>query len=1559
MKKKFTFLIAALMLLFAIPMMGRGQTTVTQTNFTNYSGNLDGNTQVTFQGYKGGGTSTPYASGGTIRLYQNASGETGGYIVIGVPENYNITSATIQSSMATTTGYLLTNSDPGNTTPAKNTFDVNDYSLSANTDYTVSNISSRFITFACFGTTSSTRLYVSKISITYESSGGTTYTVTYHANVTGISDITATYSAGATVTIATNTFTNPGYDFTEWNTEEDGSGESYAPGAEIEDIADDYDFYAQWEESNELTLTFPLDSNPGGWPTANSTTLTLYTYTLNNVVYTFALKNVKCNSGYLMCTSVAVVGLPAIEGYKLTKVIASNSSGCSTATQVGISSSDSQANYIAGGNYQTWSTQGSQYTYNLTSTAANTMYYMYVTNKNAQVTSLALTYEAVSAETPSITANDVNIAYNATSGNIAYTINDGVQGGVLTASVNGTPTIADFQLGNETNSPISFTCSANDGVVALTATVTLTYTYNTNQTVTKNVTVTQAVDATLGTASNPYTVEQARAVIDANSTASNVYATGIVSQIVSSNMTDGWITYNISTDGTTSADQLQAYKGKSFNGDSFTSVNDIQVGATVVIYGNLKKFSSTYEFDQNNQLYQYAGPAVAAPIFDPAGGTFDETQTVTITCETDNADIYYTNDGTEPDANSTLYTEPLTISSTTTLKAIAYYGGVSSTVSTATYTIVAPANISSITEVGTAYTVKGTVVAINSRGFVMGDGTGYVYYYNNAAVSQSVGDKVKVAGTTGSYGHIIQFTNTATITTATTSNYDGTPAATVITEVPDYTTDYHLSTYFEFEGALTKSSNNYFITLGSSEIQISYPTTEQGTALTALVGKNVHVTGYFTGINSNSKFTVMLESVEEVIVPTITVSPATASHTATDDQGTLDITFENLTVSDPENIDVELCDEDGEAATYDWFDAEIIYDEEYQVSYIMFENEGETARTAYLRVFALDDDDELVYSNIVTINQAAPVIDYAYLPFTWDNATTPTGVTLTRVGTYSSSPYLKMNSSNGEGTVVLKINADPGVIEFDVKANPSSGDYSTGTFSVMTSSDGTNYTTLASYTQIGKTKQTLSFTDISADTRYIKWSYVKESSDGNVALGKIVVTKAMDIDENTTWTAGSFTPADNHTYIVENGATLTLSGDFSSVITDASQIIIKDGGQLITSNSVKATVEKSVHASEAKTANHWCVISSPVNNVAIASFVPAEPTDEKWNVYRYDETEVQWEEYRDSNNQFSTLDNGRGYLYRSTAADINFVGDVNVEDAEYQLTYTPAVGDYAGFHLIGNPFTHNIYKGENGAIDDSDNLEDGFYTLSSACAWVAGTDNTDAIAPTQAILVQAKSTADGETLEITNTTAGYVAPTGDKSGNNQIMFAVKNAEYSDVAYVLFKEGHGLNKVEHRNADIPMLYVINNGEEFAIADMPDNTSVINLGFEAKTMGQYTISLKAEGQYSYMHLIDKLTGEDTDMLVEDSYTFVGSQSDRNDRFVLRLNYNAAGIDSESDIFAYQNGNDIIVRGEGTLQVFDITGRMVMSTRIDGVETINGIESGVYIFKMEGKTQKIVVR
>lgn len=116
-------------------------------------------------------------------------------------------------------------------------------------------------------------------------------------------------------------------------------------------------------------------------------------------------------------------------------------------------------------------------------------------------------------------------------------------------------------------------------------------------------TATYAILDHAGTAEDPYTVADARNAIDANTGVTNVYATGIVSEIVTAyNNQFGNISYNISVDGTTTSDQLQAYRGKSYNGADFTSEDDIQVGDEVVVYGTLKKYEDTYEFEAGNQL---------------------------------------------------------------------------------------------------------------------------------------------------------------------------------------------------------------------------------------------------------------------------------------------------------------------------------------------------------------------------------------------------------------------------------------------------------------------------------------------------------------------------------------------------------------------------------------------------------------------------------------------------------------------------------------------------------------------------------------------------------------------------------------------------------------------------------------------------------------------------------------------------------------------------------------------------------------------------------------------
>ena len=78
---------------------------------------------------------------------------------------------------------------------------------------------------------------------------------------------------------------------------------------------------------------------------------------------------------------------------------------------------------------------------------------------------------------------------------------------------------------------------------------------------------------------------------------------------------------------------------------------------------------------------------VATPTFSPAAGRYTEAQTVSISCATSGATIYYTTDGTSPTTSSNIYSAPLTISETTTVKAMAVADGEESAIATAKYTI--------------------------------------------------------------------------------------------------------------------------------------------------------------------------------------------------------------------------------------------------------------------------------------------------------------------------------------------------------------------------------------------------------------------------------------------------------------------------------------------------------------------------------------------------------------------------------------------------------------------------------------------------------------------------------------------------------------------------------------------------------------------------------------------------------------------------------------------------------------------------------------------------------
>ncbi|MCQ2323220.1 MAG: hypothetical protein MJZ47_06340, partial [Bacteroidales bacterium] len=313
-----------------------------------------------------------------------------------------------------------------------------------------------------------------------------------------------------------------------------------------------------------------------------------------------------------------------------------------------------------------------------------------------------------------------------------------------------------------------------------------------------------------------------------------------------------------------------------------------------------------------------------------------------------------------------------------------------------------------------------------------------------------------------------------------------------------------------------------------------------------------------------------------------------------------------------------------------------------------------------------------------------------------------------------------------------------------------------------------------------------------------------------------------------------------HPVIIENNGILTVTG--TMVNTEAENLVIEDGGQLVTGNSVQATVNKKIKGSNASKASNvnWYTISSPLaantEFANVTNLIPNSVTDTDYDLYYLDEEKGIWVNSRledGANPDFKTIDKGAGYIYHNTNdTGLTFKGGINVEAVDMSLTSTADKGK--GYNLIGNPFTQNIKMADVKGVT----LADGFYILTNENTW--GTKLTDSeIKPLQGFLVQA-------------TTAGNVTiskPTSSSKGersneqNTSIEVIVSNSNYSDNAYAMFGEGTGLNKVSHRNAQAPMIYIPQGNEDFAIAFMDENTTVFPVSFKAMTTGKYSISLKA--------------------------------------------------------------------------------------------------------------------
>lgn len=120
-----------------------------------------------------------------------------------------------------------------------------------------------------------------------------------------------------------------------------------------------------------------------------------------------------------------------------------------------------------------------------------------------------------------------------------------------------------------------------------------------------------------GSESNPYTVAEAIAAIKAGAPTSEVYVTGIVSDVYFYNDQYKSLSYYISDDG--KSKDMQVCSGKGLNGADFTSKNDLKVGQKVTIKGIIKSFTNKngteiMEVDKNSTITKIEGEGTGGEV---------------------------------------------------------------------------------------------------------------------------------------------------------------------------------------------------------------------------------------------------------------------------------------------------------------------------------------------------------------------------------------------------------------------------------------------------------------------------------------------------------------------------------------------------------------------------------------------------------------------------------------------------------------------------------------------------------------------------------------------------------------------------------------------------------------------------------------------------------------------------------------------------------------------------------------------------------------------------------
>ena len=433
-----------------------------------------------------------------------------------------------------------------------------------------------------------------------------------------------------------------------------------------------------------------------------------------------------------------------------------------------------------------------------------------------------------------------------------------------------------------------------------------------------------------------------------------------------------------------------------------------------------------------------------------------------------------------------------------------------------------------------------------------------------------------------------------------------------------------------------------------------------------------------------------------------------------------------------------------------------------------------------------------------------------------------------------------------------------------------------------------------------------------------------------------------------------------------------------------------------------------------------CVASVATGDYA--SFLPAGIPMADLDLYCFYETEYHWINFKrntDShwhmndqhqNIAYTNEDNlvaGKGYL--ASFAGRTFVqagGEltngyveigVTAKAGSLNASASPAIPadegtELKGYNLLGNPYQSYLdiaaFMAENSSLlvnTGKSGIDVPSYAIydSEANAYVQGMASKPSLGSRAAsgqikmhegFFIYTPSTGSAKFTNDMRCTP--LTPASEKSSEQPAyplvnLVVTDESGESDIAVAEFgrTQTEGAAKMKQIGAD-GKIYFHYADDDYALLYLNENTDRLPVHFDAIENGTYTMTWStANATFSYLHLIDNMTGMDIDMLSSDAYTFTASSSDYKSRFKLMFAYTGVeeneAASTSSASFAFMHDGALTVNGEGMLEVIDMSGRTIVSSRLtDAQNTVSLPQAaqGVYVLRLtndnQSKVQKIVI-